>query len=229
MKHKVISLYKSDIETEVVQLQKKVFDFFSIPLEQVSFDGMHSTAIENYVKNNNDWDSITIFDVDCIPITHDCVSRAIKEISDNNTIYGNGQASNSIFPTTPRTPPFIAPSFLSFSRDLWERSPFKNFDFQRYPNPEGISMEADVAEVFTRENEKAGRRIAMNYPTRCLTKIAWNYFGGYGYKEFGFGIATEFESGTYHNFQIRLPEKQKYFFDYCDKLMRGEKIESFVS
>jgi hypothetical protein len=56
MKHKVISLYKSDIDYTIVELQKKVFDYFSIPLEQISFDGMHSTAIEKYVKNNNDWD-----------------------------------------------------------------------------------------------------------------------------------------------------------------------------
>jgi hypothetical protein len=224
MKHNVVSFYGNDLPFEIVNLQKKVFDFFGIELEQIQFkdnlrSDRHAEAIEEYLVNRKDWDSITFFDVDSIPISHDCVTRAIQIISDNNTLYGNAQASN-VFDVNPhKTPPFIAPSFLSFTRKLWEESNCKNFKFTHYPNPDGYMTEVDVAEQFIRENEKQGRKIVLSYPTKTLTNITWQYGGDFGYKPFGYGNGTEFESGTFHNFQIRVWDKQQVFIDYCKKIL----------
>jgi len=227
MKHNIVSFYGNDLPNEIVELQKKVFDFFGIEVEQIPFkdntrNDIHAEAIEEYLENRSDWDSITFFDVDSVPISHDCITRAIDIISDNNTIYGNAQASN-VFDVNPhKTPPFAAPSFLSFTRKLWEESNCKNFKFTHYPNPEGHITEVDVAEQFTRENEKQGRRIVLAYPTKTLTNITWRYDGSFGYKPFGYGNGTEFESGTFHNFQIRVWDKQKVFIDYCKKLLNED-------
>ena len=217
--HKVISLYQNNLPNEVMESQRKVFEHFGITLEQVCFseNRSHANAIlENLNKPN--WDSVTIFDVDCIPITKDCIYRAKENINDT-TIYGNAQSSNTMPHNIHKSPPFAAPSFLSFTRGLWETSVYKNFDFRWYPNPEGVDVEADVAEVFSRENEKQGRTIKLAYPTHCHTETRWEFVGKYGWKPFKFGNGTEFESGTYHNFQIRFLDKQRMFIDYCNKVI----------
>ena len=72
--HKVVSFYKDDLPAELIEAQKKVFEYFNIKLQQVSFSGFytelphkglidndcHAHAIERYLINNNDWDSIVI-------------------------------------------------------------------------------------------------------------------------------------------------------------------------
>jgi hypothetical protein len=224
MKHNIVSFYGNDLPLEIIELQKKVFDFFGIDVEQIPFkdntnNNRHADAIQEYLRDRKDWDSITFFDVDSIPITHDCISKAIEIISDDNTIYGNAQASN-VFDVNPyKTPPFVAPSFLSFTRKLWEESNCKNFRFTHYPNPDGHITEVDVAEEFTRENEKQGRKIILSYPTKTITNTTWRYDGSFGYKPFEYGNGTEFESGTFHNFQIRVWDKQQVFIDYCKRLL----------
>lgn len=224
MKHKIVSFYGNDLPNEIILLQKKVFNFFEIDVEQIPFKNnlnadRHAEAIQDYLNLENDWDSITLFDVDCIPISSDCITKAINYISDNNTIYGNAQASN-LFDINPfKTPPFIAPSFLSFSRKVWEESKCKNFRFTHYPNPDGNITEVDVAEMFSRENEKQGRRLVFSYPIKCERDHTWKYDGHFGYPKFSYGNGTEYESGTFHNFQIRIPDKQIVFIDYCKKIL----------
>lgn len=224
MSHKIVSFYGNDLPNEIILLQKKVFDFFKIDVEQIPFKNnlnsdRHADAIQDYLNSENDWDSITLFDVDCIPINEDCINKAINYISDNNTIYGNAQASN-LFDINPfKTPPFVAPSFLSFSRKVWEESNCKNFRFTHYPNPDGNITEVDVAEMFSRENEKQGRRLVLSYPIKCETDHTWKYDGHFNYPKFSYGNGTEYESGTFHNFQIRVPDKQIVFINYCKKIL----------
>jgi hypothetical protein len=224
MSHKIVSFYGNDLPNEIILLQKKVFDFFKIDVEQIPFKNnlnsdRHADAIQDYLNSENDWDSITLFDVDCIPINEDCINKAINYISDNNTIYGNAQASN-LFDINPfKTPPFVAPSFLSFSRKVWEESNCKNFRFTHYPNPDGNITEVDVAEMFSRENEKQGRRLVLSYPIKCETDHTWKYDGYFNYPKFSYGNGTEYESGTFHNFQIRVPDKQIVFINYCKKIL----------
>ena len=224
MNNKIVSFYGNDLPNEIILLQKKVFNFFEIDVEQIPFKNnlvadRHADAIQDYLNSENNWDSITLFDVDCIPINKDCIKRAINYISDNNTIYGNAQASN-LYDINPfKTPPFVAPSFLSFSRKVWEESNCKNFRFTHYPNPDGNTTEVDVAEMFSRENEKQGRRLVLSYPTKCETDHTWKYDGHFNYPKFSYGNGTEYESGTFHNFQIRIPDKQIVFINYCKKIL----------
>jgi hypothetical protein len=63
----------------------------------------------------------------------------------------------------------------------------------------------------TRENEKQGRRLVLSYPIKCQTDHTWKYDGYFDYPKFSYGNGTEYESGTFHNFQIRIEFKPKSF------------------
>jgi hypothetical protein len=203
MNHKIVSFYHQNLNPEVVRLQKQVFNKLGIDVEQVSFFGSHGQAIRDYLESN-DWDSITIFDVDCIPLKSDVVDIAIGLI-DDNTIYGNAQISNSI--------PYAAPSFLSFTRNLWEKSNYKSFEGSFYEN-----LESDCAEIFVRENQKQGKKIILSYPTK-VDKPKWYYEGNDVYPSFTYGNGTFFENNTYHNFQIRLQETQEQFINFINNFL----------
>jgi hypothetical protein len=201
--HKVVSFYHKHLNSNVVKAQKDVFDKLNIHIEQISFLGTHGQAIKGYLESNN-WDSITIFDVDCIPLKSDVINNVMKIIN-NNTIYGNAQVSNSI--------PYAAPSFLSFTRDFWETSTHKSFEGAYYNN-----VEADCAEIFTRENEKQGRSVVLSYPNKVLTP-KWTYNGNNEYPSFTYGNGTFFENNTFHNFQIRLQETQEQFINFINTFL----------
>ena len=206
MNHKIVSFYHQNLNPEIVRLQKEVFNKLNINVEQVSFLGTHGQAIKDYLESN-DWDSITIFDVDCVPLKSDVVDKAI-EIIDDETIYGNAQVSNSI--------PYAAPSFLSFTKNLWETSSYKSFDGGYYG-----SLEADCAEIFVRENENRGKKVVLSYPTKVEVP-QWIYEGNEKYPSFTYGNGTFFDNNTYHNFQIRLPETQQQFINFANNFLNEE-------
>lgn len=230
MIHLIVSPYKNDLPDNIVKYQKKVFDYFNIDLIQIEFNGMHSKSMDDFIKfkDNVKWDFLTFFDVDCIPIKGGVIENAIDKITNRNTIYGNAQSSNAYPHNKVKSPPFVAPSFLNISRDIWENYKKNYPDFNKkdifefkqvHANPDGEISEADVAEAFTRENEKIGVKIEYAYPIRTYGNLEWSFMGGWGNKPFSFGNYTEFESGTYHNFQIRLKDKQDYFINYCKKVI----------
>lgn len=201
--HKVVSFYHNNLNPEVVRLQKEVFDKLNIIVEQVPFLGTHGRAIKDYLESNT-WDSITIFDVDCVPLNSNVIEVAVNVI-DNDTIYGNAQVSNST--------PYIAPSFLSFTRNLWETSTHKSFEGGFYEN-----VEADCGEIFIKENQKRGKKIVLNYPTK-VSNPKWKYVGNEIYPSFEYGNGTFFENSTYHNFQIRFQETQEQFINFITNFL----------
>jgi len=203
-RHKIISFYLDNLNNEVVKYQKKVFDFLNIPLEQVKFSGTHGSAIKKYLDNNDDWDIITIFDVDCIPLSLKPFDEIKKYVNDE-TIYGNAQISNST--------PYCAPSFISFTKSLYKNSLHKSFEGQFYPNELGVSVEADCGEVFTKENLKQGKNIILSYPVKIIDK-KWSYQGNESYPGFDYGNGTTFDNDTFHYFQIRFNEHQQSFINF---------------
>ena len=209
MKHKIISFYAENLNPVIVELQRKVFEKLNIPLEQVKFNGSHGSAIKNYLDTNDDWDIITMFDVDCIPLNKNVVLDVLNKV-DDNTIYGNAQISNSF--------PYAAPSFLSFTKNLYETSPHKYFEPMFYPNDNNVMVEADCSEVFVKENIKRGKKMILSYPNNVLIK-QWYYSGNNTYPSFEYGNGTTFDNDTYHCFQIRLSEVQDIFINYVNNFL----------
>ena len=89
MIHKIVSFVHKNLTPEIAKLQKEVFDKLDIDLIQYEFDGTHGNAIKTFL-DNEEWDLITLFDVDCIPLNSDVIKK-ITDIVDDNTIYGNAQ------------------------------------------------------------------------------------------------------------------------------------------
>jgi hypothetical protein len=238
MKHLMFSPYSSTDPknmSSIIELQQKVFKKFHLEVEHVAFTGVHdhaATLSRILFAQKESWDFVTFFDADCVPISHETIPRALEKVKDRNTIYGNVQASNVFDSNIYKTPPFIAPHFLTFSYEVWQKtldiwSKNRNlsssiFSFTNYPNPDGFVVEADVAEVFTREHEKHATNLIYSYPVYVMNyNCMWNYGGQFGFPKFKFGPGTIFESLTYHNYQIRIPNMQKHFFDYCEFLLQN--------
>jgi hypothetical protein len=216
MTHKVASFYKSDLDLAVMDLQRKIFDVLEIPLEQVSFDDSHSEAIDRYLANT-DFDSVTLFDVDCIPISKEVVEIA-KRMIDDNTIYGNAQITTYLTPPF-TTFPFVAPSFISFTRNLYETSPEKSFYQTQYPYESGFRT--DVGEAFVKANLDRGKRIILSYPVESRN-YKWGFGGDDKYMPFKYGNGTRFANNTYHEFEIR--EGVQGFLDYANNLLTSNWI-----
>ncbi len=203
MEHKIVSFFHKNLNPEIVELQKKVFDKLGINIIQQEFEGTHGNAIKTFLESNS-WDLITLFDVDCIPLDFDIINKILRFV-DDNTIYGNAQVSNSF--------PYAAPSFLSFTKNLYHSSPHKNFEGMYYPNMEGIHVEADCAEVFVKENLRIGKKQILSYPTKVI-EPKWKYDSNTEYESFVYGNGTFFDNNTFHCFQIRLPEAQSTFIKF---------------
>jgi hypothetical protein len=208
MEHKIVSFYHSNLPLEIVNLQKKVFDKLLIPLIQIEFNSTHGSAIKNYLDNNK-WNKITLFDVDCIPLDNSCIEYT-KNIVNDDIIYGNAQVSNST--------PYAAPSFITFTRNLYKTSPHKSFEGTMYPKSNSEYVEADCTEVFVKENVKRGKKLILSYPISCLYP-EWKYTGEGEYPAFEYGNGTTFSNKTYHSFQIRLKEKQDIFINYVKNFL----------
>lgn len=208
MKHTIVSFYHKFLNSEIKNLQKRVFDKLEIELIQYEFEGTHGSAIKTFLENS-DWDMVTLFDVDCIP-TDKKVFEKITNFVNDETIYGNAQVSNSF--------PYAAPSFVSFTRNLYNNSPHKNFEGMYYPNEFGIYVEADCGEVFVKENIKVGKKQVLSYPISVISK-KWNYNGNEFYNSFEYGNGTLFDNKTFHCFQIRLPEAQSIFINYVKEFL----------
>ena len=204
--HRIASFYKSDLNSEVVDLQRRIFETLEIPLEQISFEDSHSEAIDRYLSHTN-FDSVTLFDIDCIPLNKDVVEIA-KALINDETIYGNAQITTYLTPPFV-TFPFVAPSFISFTRNLYETSLEKSFYQTQYPYDSGFRT--DVAEAFVKANLDRGKKMILSYPVESRN-YKWRFDGDNLYQPFKYGNGTRFDNNTYHEFEIR--EGIQGFIDY---------------
>jgi hypothetical protein len=208
MNYKIVSFVHKHLNPTIAQLQKKVFDKLGLDLIQYYFEGTHGTAIKTFLDNET-WDVVSLFDVDCIPLNKEVIDKVLQ-IVDDNTIYGNAQVSNAF--------PYAAPSFLSFTKNLYNNSPHKYFEGMFYPDENGLYVEADCSEVFVKENLRIGKKQVLSYPISAVEK-KWSYKGNDTYPAFEYGNGTLFDNNTFHSFQIRLPETQQYFINFVNDFL----------
>jgi hypothetical protein len=211
--HRIASFYKSDLNSEVVDLQRRIFETLEIPLEQISFEDSHSEAIDRYLSHTN-FDSVTLFDIDCIPLNKDVVEIA-KALINDETIYGNAQITTYLTPPFV-TFPFVAPSFISFTRNLYETSPEKSFYQTQYPY--GSGFRTDVAEAFVKANLDRGKKMILSYPVESRN-YKWRFDGDNLYQPFKYGNGTRFDNNTYHEFEIRNGEEG--FINYARQFLES--------
>lgn len=207
MEHKIVSFYKKGLNPDVINKQKQVFDKFKIPLIQVEFETHHHEGIEKFLKNEK-WDSVSILDVDLIPLKEDVFITAEKIISVNPVIYGNAQSSNSSA--------YVAPSFINFTRFIYNKVGHTSFCGGFFED-----KEIDVGEGFSISARQKNIDISFSFPTKSMTPL-WKC--DRGIHHFEFGIGTYYDNNTFHCFQVRDPQRQQIFIDECNKLLTGNGI-----
>lgn len=109
---KVISFYNSNINPKVVEYQKKVFDHFGLPIEQIETGMRHPEAIDFYLKTA-DWDSVAIFDIDCIPLVNNLIEIAEMGVQ-TGCLYGAAQCANHLNDFV-----YCSPAFMCFKKATW--------------------------------------------------------------------------------------------------------------
>ena len=200
MKTRIISFHNGNLLPELIEYQKKVFDFFGMPLEQIQTDLPHATAIDKFL-HSEDWDRVVLFDADCIPVT-ELVNFPIDKI------VGNAQRSSHIVGSKD----FAAPSFISFTKELWEKN--DKFSF------EPVNGKGDVAELFSRNAEKNGIHISLLKPIHVETNM-WALED-----KTMFGYGTTYGSGniaiTYHAFESNAKHHSSSNFVKKCKQILGE-------
>jgi hypothetical protein len=107
---KIVSFYNDNIPPPIVKAQRAVFDKFGIPIEQILTRRSHPDAIDHYIENNQ-FDALVLFDVDCIPLARSAVSEALEVVTETDCIYGAIQNANHI----EGSDDYTSPAFMCFS------------------------------------------------------------------------------------------------------------------
>lgn len=202
MTHKIVSFYKNDLNSEIALYQKKVFEKFNIPVLQVPFKTHHHEAIETFLRKE-EWDSISILDVDLVPTSAGVFDEAKSIINKSPCIYGNAQTSNSY--------PYVAPSFLNFTKYTYNKVECDSFCGGFYED-----KEIDVAERFSIITRIKNIEIVFSFPEKCLIPL-WKC--NTGFYNFEFGIGTHYSNNTFHCFEVRKQERQDIFIQECKRIL----------
>ena len=227
MEHFIFSIYYDNLNPEIKDYQKKVFNYFNLSIEQIKVQN-DCLELPEILNKNSNWDIVTIFDIDCIPLIPNIFDKYFKLENFRDTLYGNAQASN-VFSGEIKSPPYVSPHFMTFSRKLWNHlyDILGNDAFvpKRYPNPNGVETQADRAEVFTIEAQKLGYTTKIEYPTNVEIP-KWTYGGEFGENPFTFGIGTTYGDLTYHNYEIRDEHNQQFFISKCKSIIENSSISN---
>lgn len=196
---KVISFYNSNIDPELVKHQKGVFDHFGIEIEQILTTQSHPEAIDHWL-NNNEWDKIAIFDIDCIPLHSNVILDAIR-ILDSQVLYGAAQRANHI----QGSGIYVSPAFCCFTRELYNkvfRISFKETQWH------------DVGSFFSSEATRVGYSLRLLWPIE-VDNPCWDLVDG---QKFGHG--TNYQNIVYHAFESRFNhESSSRFIQKCKTIL----------
>lgn len=203
-----ITFHNGNLIPEVVEYQKKVFDYFGFPLLQIKHDLTHGEAIDKYL-NESDWDKVVIFDIDCIPL-HKDVLKIIETALNFGRLVGNAQISSHI----PGSTDFVAPSFIGLTKDIWLKT-----GKQSFKDVQGVS---DVGEMFTWKAKEAGVKPFLLYPMKSDKKL-WTLQNGLMY---GYGTTFGFmnDEMTYHAFESNAKHhSSSRFIEKCKQVINETK------
>lgn len=199
---KAISFYQENIPDQVVSAQKAVFDHFNLPLHQIKTDITHGEAIDKWL-NENQWEEVAIFDIDCIVLQGDILTDASEILKDGNTAFGAAQRANHLNPRRD----YLSPAFVCFTRKIWESS----------GKPTWVDIPGyDVGMYFSEIIQSHGVYMHMLYPSQVETPL-WDL--DHGRK---FGLGTTYGNKVYHAFQARMnPGSRHRFIEKCKEVIGG--------
>lgn len=199
MKTRIVSFHNGNLHPDIVKYQKKVFDHFKLPLEQIETRLHHPDAID-YFLNNDDWENVIIFDIDCIPLNKEAAFLAMAKAKEGK-LYGAAQQANHI----PESGIYASPAFISFNSVTWDK--MNNPSFQ--PTEFG-----DVGYQMTANAIMYDVDMELIWPTHVEVP-RWDLG-----KESCFGLGTTYQTGIFHAFESRMGNND-IFVNKCKEVLNG--------
>lgn len=179
---KIVSFHNGNLNPELIEMQKKVFEHFEIPLEQIKTDFSHPAAIDWYL-DKHEWDAVVIFDADCIPLNKDVVITALSCLTDNLVdVYGAAQKASHI----PNSKIYCSPAFIAFTKKTYEKIGKPSFH---------ATERGDVGEEITYKAIEKGLILKILLP-KVVEKPMWELADG-----IMFGYGTSYRNEVYHAFE----------------------------
>jgi hypothetical protein len=191
----------NSLEPNIINYQKKVFDYFKIPINQFIGDVRHPEFMDNIIKNI-DVDYFIFFDIDCIPLTSNVVEFLIDSIGEE-TMIGIEQQCNS---KTNLEHIYAGPACFAISKKFYAEIGQPSFN---------ETERSDVGEELTFACEKLGKPFKVIEKTNSEDEI-WSLKGG---RFFGHGT-TYGDNIVYHQFEIRNYDGN--FIKKCKEILNYE-------
>jgi hypothetical protein len=188
-----------NIPTEVVAYQKRVFAHFGYNVVQVLTDLSHAEAIDQYLLATK-WRTISIFDIDCVPIRKGVIEEAHFLCQSGNVLYGSAQQAAHIAEKYV----YVSPAFCNFSYRLYDS--LGKPSFQR-------TVRADVGGEITKLCEQSKKETRIIFPTSVEVPL-WSLGDGGS-----FGLGTVYGERVYHAFRIRKQEQTVRFVAKCRAIL----------
>jgi hypothetical protein len=200
------SLYWDNSEC-LLEHNKKVMDYFNIPVLYHHLNGAGHGDWIDWVMENSTADVVGILDIDCVPLNKEIVDFSIQYAYKNKSFIGLAQCANHIFPYSHICGAAV---FYFINRQFWIDLGKPSFrETQRGDVSEEISYLAE-------ERKIPYKALYPTYFEREPIEGVWR-LGNYGY----FGIGTVFSNSVYHLYQGRYQQNIDLFAKRCQEIVDG--------
>ena len=166
-----------------------------MPLLQIETQLQHGEAIDDWLQNN-EWDTVAIFDIDCIPLA--TIEEAIKYALLDH-IYGAAQHANHIRNSII----YASPAFIVLSKETYEKLYKPSFK---------ATNKGDVGAEITIHAHRFGVPVKLIWPTH-VENPKWDLG-----RESCFGHGTTYDNKIYHAFESRMGN-DKIFVRKCKEVL----------
>lgn len=198
---KFTSLYWKNVNHDLLKAQKDIFKFFGIDIDQQLHDQLdHGLWMNDQLRNLDDQDILVIVDIDCIPLNHDILKRAVA-IAEEGGILGCAQVANHL-----ETKDFIyaAPCFLAI----------KGRTYRELDSPNMCPTNSyDAGGYLTFIAQKKKVPVHLVYPTSTAVP-KWVLSNNCVY-----GLFTIYEDSILHLFESRLLVLINTFLELKDNII----------
>lgn len=239
MKHNacIISFFMDNIDRKTVDYQKAIVQKYNknnYPHYIMKTASPHGVSIDYFwtvngvevhtlankgIKQKVDHDIVFMLDIDAIPLHEDAFDVYIEEAA-KGKIIGNAQRTNHI---QNNQHVFAAPSASAISRET----------FIKIGAPSALeTARSDVLEEYTWNAEACGvsvdlvmplryDRPPMRYAWEDDTVPYWPLADGMPVCGLGTTYGRDGKDLFYHNFQIRMPGQEHFFWEKCESVLNG--------
>lgn len=204
---KLISMYWNNIDSKVVDTQRKVFKSLGLKLKQLDRTGQkHGEFLNEQLNSAKLNDTLIFVDIDCVVMNAEVVYKA-AEFAKKGGIWGCSQVANHL---DDKFHAYASPMFHAISKRTW----------LKIGSPSYLADKGnDVGQNVTRQAQLRNINIFLAKPLYSLIP-KWRHGDDYP-----FGIGTFYEYGVFHLFESRKSHFNKLFQIVGESIINKDKID----